>query len=114
MEKEKNEPGVIFAPYVPCDVDTESETYKMVEKIRKMSDEELFDVYSDIMKEIYCRTHKHCPDCGSESVSSTCVGYVPNVSGSTLKEWVESFKYDDRNRSRCVECGWVGKTDELE
>ena len=111
--KENNEPGVVFAPYILCQTDTESETYKIAEKLRKLNDSELFEVYSDLMREIYNRTHTHCPQCGSQGIRTTLVGYLPQTTGNTLKEMVENFKYRDLNRTTCCDCGWIGTTEDL-
>lgn len=111
--KENNEPGVVFAPYILCQRDTESETYKIAEKFRKLNDSELFGVYTDLMREIYNRTHTHCPQCGSQGIRTTCVGYLPQTTGSTLRERVESFRYRNLNRTTCCDCGWIGTTEDL-
>lgn len=112
--KENNEPGVVYAPWIACDTDTNSDTYKIVEKFRKLNDSELFEVYSDLMKEIYNRTHTHCPNCGSRGIEMTVVGYIPRTTGSTLRERVENFRYRDLNRTTCCDCGWMGTTEDLE
>lgn len=112
--KENNEPGVVYAPWIACDTDTNSDTYKIAEKFRKLNDYELFEVYSDLMREIYNRTHTHCPNCGSLGIEMTVVGYIPQTTGSTLRERVENFRYRDLNLTTCCDCGWMGTTEDLE
>ena len=78
-----------------------------------MSDSKIVSIYSDLIKEIYYRTHKCCPKCGSKSILKTLFGHVCVMGGKTLKEKIDNFKYIDKNRAKCNDCGWVGRIDNL-
>lgn len=109
MKKDKEiTNGVVYAPYIPVMVDTK--TNKI---LKKLSDDEIVEVYSDLMYDIYYRTHKHCPNCGSDNITSTCVGYIREIKGENLREKIENFTYKDKNKSSCNKCGWVGVFDDL-
>lgn len=109
---EDNEQGVIYANWIPGQIDTTSKIYQIGERINKLDDNELSIVYQDLMMTIYHRTHKHCPICGSENVYRTIIGFMPEMIGDTLKERIKSFKYKDKNIVKC-DCGWTGIIDKL-
>lgn len=106
--------GVIYAPYALCEKDMSGEVRKICGMLHKLDDDGIADVYSHLMREIYYRTHKCCPQCGSRNITLTCVGYPVMMLGYTLKEKVESLILKDLNKATCSVCGWSGKFDDLE
>lgn len=59
---------------------------------------ELTDEEYDAMWDAYDDIHAHCPLCGSVNFSTTLAGRH----GEFLEDCY------DRNRCRCLGCGWVG------
>ena len=80
--------GTIFVPYI-------METTK--------PDASPSDVYTEFMK-MYALEHRYCPKCGSDSYSTTLMGY-PLVQG-------EEQNYKDLNNCGCTNCGDVHTTHE--
>ena len=89
-------------------------TLEIGDMLKKLDDDGIADVYSHLMREIYYRTHKCCPQCGSRNITSTGAGYPVMMLGYTLKEKVESLILKDLNNVTCSVCGWNGKFDDLE
>jgi transcription elongation factor Elf1 len=54
-------------------------------------------IMNDVYKEYY-RLHKYCPNCGSNSITSTLLGYF-------FKD-LKSAK--DNNKADCGNCKWIG------
>ena len=85
-EKKVENQGIIYVPYV----------------MKEHTDESLKE-YNEFKSE-YKKQHKFCPKCGSESPSTTLMGYIVN--------WDKKEEYKDLNRCVCQECGDVHTTHE--
>jgi hypothetical protein len=79
MNNNLENPGIIWVPYV----------------FREHTDESLKE-YEKFMDD-YNEKHKFCPKCGSESHSTTLVGFP------LIREKEE--EYQDKNYCKCLGCG---------
>lgn len=82
MGKDNIGPGFIYAPYIISNKDPNDKNTE----------------YDDFMKE-YSYIHKCCPNCGSESHSTTLIAYVLNMD--------KKDEYKDLNNCKCFSCGNV-------
>lgn len=85
-----NEPGAIYTDYIPV---IGSNDLEFLTEERKE--------YKKVIKQ-YNLDHARCPKCGSESHSTTYVGYILHMD--------RKDEYKDLNRCVCSNCGDVHTT----
>lgn len=104
-----NTEGVVFAPYIL----SENVPLSITRKLNELNDSQLYTMYSDLMREVYYREHKYCPECGSKNMSMTCVGFPSKTNGKTLSDKISNYTFSDQNKAKCQDCGWEGIVDSL-
>lgn len=54
----------------------------------------------------YNKKHQKCPNCGSNSICTTCIGYMLDIN--------HPEKHKNNNKADCGKCGWEGIVDDLQ